>query len=162
MNGVDHGTLPPGLLRMEMRRKARGHVDTVRPGATVVANRSRVTVDQGSLANRSRVTVDQGSLANRSQKDLGPSTRGVVFSSQPNQLSAGTRSPMPPGGVRECVDRHLQQRLLGHIMRRVHEAQDFMASCCGHDEQDVISEAKKRCVIRVNEALIDSVGTDPR
>ena len=56
--------------------------------------------------------------------------------------------------ARRKLERHMQCRLLGHVMRAVYTAQDFVASCCKMDTRGVISEEKKRCVAYITRLLI--------
>jgi hypothetical protein len=89
------------------------------------------------------------------QRECGPGER-------PLYRECGPSEERPRGFVcfgsprpKECDEpkRVLQQRLLGHVMRFVYEAQDFMAACCKADAKGIISEEKKRCVVSVTKAL---------
>ena len=47
----------------------------------------------------------------------------------------------------------MQRRLLGFVLGRIHEAQDFLAECCYADARGIISEEKKSRLVCVTDAL---------
>ena len=51
-------------------------------------------------------------------------------------------------------DRLWQRKALGHALRVIYEAHDFVGSTCGADARGFVTEERKRRVVRVNDALI--------
>ena len=51
-----------------------------------------------------------------------------------------------PGQI--ALRRHMQQRLLGFVVARIYEAQDFLGNTCYQDKRNVITEERKRRVVR--------------
>ena len=73
--------------------------------------------------------------------------------------SEGSAPGRGRGSARIDFETHVQRKLVGFLLSRVYEAIDFLGIVSYQDERGMISEEKKRRVVRVNEALTPWVKT---